>query len=461
MISEDTKNAILTLNERGVKKREISRMLGLSRNTVRQVLQGKEPRDSEEIPRSPSELAMIKEAYAKCRGNVVRVHEILKEKDTEIPYSTLTRLVREMNLRAPKKHRAGRYTLEPGEEMQHDTSPHKVIVADKTISAQCAALVLAYSRRLYIRYYPSFTRFEAKVFLCDAFRFMDGVAGRIVIDNTSVIVAHGSGPDAEIAPEMEGFGRIFGVRFVPHRINHPDRKARVERPFSYVERNFLAGRTFSDWDDLNDQALQWCRDVSNKKPKRSLGMSPDEAYILEKPHLRPLPPYIPPVYQTFHRTVDVEGYVRVDTNRYSVPERLIGKQVEVQKHCDKVIVVFHRKKVAEHKRAIGKRETRVTDAGHHQPLHRLRAHRGPSPEEQALLGESETLTRYVAEIRKRSSGRATVRLRRLLSLKRTYPREAFEAAVERALSYGLFDLTRLENLIIDFVAGEFFRFDSD
>jgi transposase len=459
MISEDTRNAVITLNERGVKKRQISRMLGVSRNTVRQVLQGKEPRDPEEIPRSPAELATIKEVYARCRGNVVRVQEILKEKGSEIPYSTLTRLVRDMGLRAPKKHRAGRYILEPGIEMQHDTSPHKLILGDKAVTAQCAALVLAHSRRLYIQYYPSFTRFEARVFLSEAFRFMDGVCGRIVIDNTSVIVAHGSGPDAEIAPEMEGFGRIFGVRFVPHRINHPDRKARVERPFSYVERNFLAGRTFFDWEDLNRQAVSWCNEVANKKPKRSLGMSPEEAYLMEKPHLKPLPPYIPPMYQTFHRIVDVEGYVRVDTNRYSVPERLIGKNVEVQKHCDKVTVVFDRKKVAEHKRAIGKRETRVTDAGHHQPLHRSRAHRGPSSEEEALLGESETLDRYVTGIRKRSSGRGTVRLRRLLALKRTYPREAFHAAVTKALSYGLFDLNRLENLIIEFVAGEFFRLD--
>jgi transposase len=461
MIHDDTRNTILTLHERDVPKRQISRMLGVSRNTVRQVLQGKAPRQEDEIPRSPAELAMITDAYAKCRGNAVRVQEILKEQETEIPYSTLTRLVREMGLRATETHRAGRYILGPGEEMQHDTSPHKLMLGERRVTAQCAALVLGYSRRLYIRYYPSFTRFEAKVFLSEAFRFMDGVCGRIVIDNTSVIVAHGSGPDAEIAPEMVQFCRIFGVHFVPHRINHPDRKARVERSFSYVERNFLAGRTFRDWEDLNDQALSWCRDVANKKPKRSLGMSPEEAYVMEKSHLKPLPPYIPPIYQTLYRIVDVEGYVRVDTNRYSVPERLIGKSVEVQKHSDTVVVVFDHKKVSQHRRLTDKKDTRVTDPGHHQPLLRLRSHKGPSPEEQALLGESEILDRYVAQVRKRSSGRGMVRLRRLLNLKRTYPHEAFLCAVTKALSYGLFDLTRLESLIIECVAGEFFRLDLD
>ena len=192
-------------------------------------------------------------------------------------------------------------------------------------------LVLAYSRRLFIQYYPVFTRFEARVFLDPAFRFMEGTCPRCVIDNSSVIVAHGCGPDADIAAEMERFGEIFSVRFVPHAVGDADRKARIERNFSYVETNFLAGRTFKDWHDLNEQAVRWCTEVANRKVKRSLGMSPEAAYLMEKPHLTPLPPYIPPVYQTFHRTVDMEGYVHVDTNRYSAPERLIGHEVEVHK----------------------------------------------------------------------------------------------------------------------------------
>jgi hypothetical protein len=327
--------------------------------------------------------------------------------------------------------------------------------------AQCAGLVLAYSRRLFIRYYPRFTRFEAKVFLADAFGYMDGVCERVVIDNTSVIVAHGSGPDAEIAPEMVAFGSIFGVRFIPHRIGHADRKARIERPFHYVERNFLAGRTFTGWQDLNEQALAWCNEKANKKPKRSLGMSPDEAYVMEKPHLRPLPPYVPPVYQTFHRVVDVEAYVHLDTNRYSVPERLIGKKVQVQKHADRVIVIFDHAQVASHARVIDKRDTRITDPGHHHPLLKHRAHSGPCAEEKALIGESETLDRYVNELKQRSVGRGMVGLRKLLNLKRTYPRGAFLSAVTRALQYGLYDLGRLEKMILDDVARDLFHLSQE
>jgi len=121
---------------------------------------------------------------------------------------------------------------------------------------------------------------------------MGGACNRCIIDNTSVIVACGSGPDAEIAPDMKVFGNMFGMDFVPHYIKDPDRKAKVERNFSFVEGNFLAGRTFSDWHDFNRQARKWCEDVANHKPKRSLGMSPDEAFLMEKAYLTPLPVYV-------------------------------------------------------------------------------------------------------------------------------------------------------------------------
>lgn len=406
---------------------------------------------------------IIAELFQRSEGNVVRVQEILQDEyGQKVSYSTLTRIVRRLDLREDKKkRRAGTYVFGPGQEMQHDTSPHQVLLGGKKVKAQCAGLVLGYSRKLFIQYYPCFTRFEAKVFLDAAFRFMDGTCRRCIIDNTSVIVAHGSGYDAEMAPEMERFGQIFGVQFIPHAVGHADRKAKMERNFDYGENNFLAGRAFTDWHDLNQQAKRWCQEVANQKVKRSLGMSPEAAYLIERPHLTPLPPYIPPVYQSFYRTVNVEGYVQVETNRYSVPERLIGKEVEVHKSWDRVEVFFKNQKVADHPRLLDKRETRITTNGHHPPFNRQRAHGGPCLEEKALLGQEQWLDPFVKELKRRSSGRGQRPLRRLLDLKRTYPPEAFEKAIQEALRYGLYDLSRLEQMILSQVAGDFFTIEQE
>jgi hypothetical protein len=401
----------------------------------------------------------VREVFKNAKGNVVRVKEILKDHGHTVPYSTLTRIVRDLDLREDHKVRVGTYTFGPGEEMQHDTSPHQVEIDGKKVKAQCAGLVLAYSRRLFIQYFPAFTRFEARVFLDAAFRFMDGVCPRCIIDNTSVLVAHGSGPDAQIVPEMERFGGIFGVRFVPHAVGDADRKARIERNFAYAEQNFLAGRTFSGWHDVNEQAQRWCQEIANQKMKRSLGMSPDAAYVMEKSHLAPLPPYVPPVYQTFYRTADGAGYVQVDTNRYSVPERLIGKEVEIHKLWERIEVFFKNQKVADHPRLLDRRETRITAPAHHAPLHH--PHEGPSREEKALLGEHAWLDLFVNELKQRVSGRGVRALARLLDLKRTYPAEAFEKAIGEALHYGLYDLSRLEQIILAHVAGDFFTLEED
>ena len=86
---------------------------------------------------------------------------------------------------------------------------------------------------------------------------------------------------------------------------------------------------------------------------------------------------------------------------------------------------------------------------------------GPSPQEQALQGRDPLLDRYVAELKKRSPGRGVAKLRRLLELKRAYPAEPFLAAVAQALEYGLFDLARLERLILERVAGDFFDLGDD
>jgi hypothetical protein len=62
--------------------------------------------------------------------------------------------------------------------------------------------------------------------------------------------------------------------------------------------------------------------------------------------------------------------------------------------------------VAEHDRELLAREKRITAPGHHQPLNRKKAHQGISMEEQTLIGQHDSLDRYVAELKKQARGRA-------------------------------------------------------
>lgn len=82
--------------------------------------------------------------------------------------------------------------------------------------------------------------------------------------------------------------------------------------------------------------------------------------------------------------------------------------------------------------------------------------RGTFEEEALLKGDHPSLDAYAAGLKARANGWGRRGLRRLLELKRTYPAAPFIAAVEQALAYRMFDLGRLEKLILERVAGDFF-----
>jgi transposase len=459
MIEPLTETLVRELLKHGTSQRKIAKQLGISRNTVGKIVAGGDNRPAPlKVSSHEQHLTKIKELFGLCEGNVVRVQEELAGRyNIEIPYQSLTWLIRKYEMRTPVSKRAGRYTFAPGEEMQHDTSPHKITLGGKSVTAQCAALTFAYSSKVFMQYYPRFTRFECKVFLDAAFAHMQGSCGRCVVDNTSVIIAYGTGPDAVMTPEMERFGRIYGFYFMAHRIKHADRKARVERPFHYAEHNFLAGRTFTDWHDLNYQAVEWCNNVANHKPKKRLGMSAEAAYLMEKNSLRHLPKVPPPVYVAKQRIVDVEGYIHLDTNRYSVPEKLLGKSLEVHKYWDRIDVYYGRELVAKHQRVLQGRDKRITAPGHHLPLNRKKAFQGKSNEEKCLAGHDPILDSFIVKLKQNSRGRGLVKLRKLLDLKRSYPEKPFMKAIQNANKYGLFDLTRVENMILSNTRGDYFK----
>jgi hypothetical protein len=87
--------------------------------------------------------------------------------------------------------------------------------------------------------------------------------------------------------------------------------------------------------------------------------------------------------------------------------------------------------------------------------------RDPPWRKKALLGQQPWLDPFVKELKRRSGGRGLRSMRRLLDLKRTYPPEAFEKAVAEALRYGLCDLSRLEQMILSQVQGDFFTLGED
>jgi hypothetical protein len=384
----------------------------------------------------------------------VRVHEELTAGGAALSYPALTAFCRRQGIGQTPPVPAGQYHFDPGVEMQHDTSPHEVEVGGRKYKAQTASAVLCYSHMLFFQIQPTFQRFDCKVFLTEALRYMGGSPKRVMIDNTHVVVLRGTGREMIAVPEMEAFGERFGFRFVAHERGDANRSARVERPFSFIENNFLAGRTFATWDDLNRQARQWC-DRVNSTYKKHIHAVPRELFAVERPHLKPLPAWIPEVYRLHQRTVDVEGYVSVHTIRYSVPAAWIGRRVEVRETKDKIEIELDARHLVTHVRALGPHPQRIMLAEHKLPRGEA-VKRDPHPEEQTILRAAPEIAEYVAALKQRGRKVVALALRHLLRLLKEYPREPFLAAVGEAARYGLYDLDRLERMILRRVARDYF-----
>jgi transposase len=457
MLHQSEREAILRLHEKGYGTRKIAQALAVSRNAVRAVLEN----GTVDVPSSHrAQLAEpyredIIRLYHSCKGNLVRVHEELVQAGAELSYAALTAFCRKHGLGHPKPLPAGQYHFEPGQEMQHDTSPHDVWIGGKLRRLQTASLVLCYSRMMYIQLYPSFTRFECKVFLTDALNYFSGAANSCMIDNTHVVVLRGTGAEMVPVPEMAAFAERYGFVFSAHEKGDANRSGRVERPFDYVDNNFLAGRKFTDLSSANREAVAWC-DKVNGSFRRHLHCSARELFAIEQTRLVPLPIWTPEVYLLHHRIVDVEGLVSVRSNRYSVPYEFLGRRVEVRETKHRIEIYVGPRKVAEHGRHTDATGMRIVLPEHLPARGQRRRKDGPCIEQEKLCQAEPLLSPYVDDLKKRLPGHAVSAMRRLLRMLDDYPREPFLRAVDTAHQYGMYDLERLERMVLRNVAQQYF-----
>ena len=307
--------------------------------------------------------------------------------------------------------------------MQHDTSPHRAMIGGVSDLVQTASLVLCYSRMLFIQLHPDLQRFDVQ-----------GVSHRRAASTSAARPTgassttrtwwslRGTGRDDDCVPEMAAFAERFGFHFVAHEVGDANRSARVERPFTSSKTTSSPAARLRDVAHLNRDALAWCDRVNGTR-KRHLHASPASCSLAEQPQLTPLPIWVPEVYALHHRLVDLEGYIHVGGNIYSVPYQLIGRRVEVRETKDHVRVFEGPRQVAVHERVLTFEKRRVTVPEHRPPRGAFAAHVRPCPpEEKKLAGAEPALAAYAAELKKRGTTRWTVALRRLWQMWRDYPR---------------------------------------
>jgi transposase len=352
MIGVDRFMDIRDLARQGHSIRDIARLTGLSRNTVRKVLRGEHELRRKDAPR-PSKLDPFKDYLRGRRAehplSAVRPLEEIRPMGYDGSVITLRRFLAALEERARREAKLTvRFETPPGRQAQADWA-HAGRLADaegRTRPVYVFTFVLSYSRMLYARFTNSMNL--AALVDCHrrAFDHLGGWPQAILYDNMKQVKL---GPGRWNESFLD-FASHYGFTPKAHRPYRPRTKGKVERVVDYVKDNFLLGRTFADLDDLNARALAWLAETANVRVHGTTGRRPVDLLPLEglTPAASvPAYRYLDPV----RRTVSFEAMVHFRGSRYSVPPAFAGRPVEVAAAGGQIVIRAGEAIIAEHREA--------------------------------------------------------------------------------------------------------------
>jgi len=329
--------------------------------------------------------------------------------------------------------------FDPGGDAQADWGEAEAILAGQRLTVQVFTMRLNYSRKLFVRAYPTQRQecfLDAHV---HAFHYFGGVPQRISYDNLKTAVAR----------ILEGRNRQEQRTFVVFRSHYlfdshfctPGKgheKGGVESDVGYGRRNFMVPLPRVDsFAELNEHLLAHCqandgRTVSGQE--KPIG----EMWAQERPYLRALPE------RDFDccvvRSVTLNGYSQItfETNRYSVPVDKARKNLVLKAYPFRIDILDQKEVIASHTRCYERKQD-VLDPLHYLPL--LEQRPGAFDHAQPIRRWRETwppvYETLLNQLRQQwPEGQGVREFVRILKLHHQHPAEQVQQAVEQALVHG-------------------------
>lgn len=338
MLAPQEVQRMLALSALGWGAKRISRELGCSRNTVREYLRqgGWRPMD---VSGRASALAphgeWLAERLRRHRGNadVVR-QDLARELGIEVSLRTVERAVEPLRreLRAEAVATV-RYETAPGQQLQIDFGSTAVPIDGEPRRVHLFVATLGYSRRCYVAVFLHERQSAWLQGLEGALRHFGGVPHEVLLDNAKALVDEHNVQTREVRfnDRFHAFCRYWGVvprACAPYRART---KGKDERGVGYVKRNAIAGHRFVSIEALQAHLTRWMREVADVRVHGTTGEPPLVRFErTEAAALKPLAARAPFLQvRELTRRVHTDACIELDTNRYSVPWKLIGEVVTV------------------------------------------------------------------------------------------------------------------------------------
>jgi transposase len=200
-----------------------------------------------------------------------------------------------------------------------------------------------------------------------------GAVPKLLVWDGEGAIGRRRGGRIELTAECQGFRGTLATSVYVCQPRDPEAKGLVERFHDYLERSWLPGRVFASPADFNAQLAGWIATV-NTRWRRHLECSPADRIGADKAAMTGLPPVAPVTGWRRTARLPRDHYVRLDGNDYSVDPAVIGRRIEITADLARVKVTCGGRIVADHERAWARHQT-ITDPAHLAAARQLRAAR--------------------------------------------------------------------------------------
>jgi len=438
--------------------REVSRLFGIHRQTVRKMLEYSVPPGYQrKLPPHRPKLSPYtgiidhilesdKSVPKKQRHTAKRIFERLRD-EHGFPgqYTIVKDYVREKRLRTqemfvPLAHPPGHSQADFGEAL--------VDIGGVRLKAHFFVMDLPYCDAYFVKAYPG----ETTEAFCDAhncaFAFFGGVPQTVLYDNTRIAVARILGDGRRKLTRV--FSELLSHYLFDTRFGRPGKgndKGKVEGLVGYVRRNHMVPiPSFESFDALNAHLEEQCRarlDARLKGRTQTVG----EMLESEKQTFLPLPlaPYDASDKQSCR--VSSLSLIRYKSNDYSVPVEYGHREVLVRGYVHEVVISCGEHVIARHRRSY-ERGDFVFDPLHYLSLIERKV--GALDQAAPLAGwelpeQFDTLRRLLESRMDKRGKREYVQVLRLME---TFNQDDVQAAVMDALRLGTIGFDAVKHLLL-------------
>lgn len=368
VLKNHKKSAVLTLISRNISQRQIHRVTGVDRKTIREIqaslsnspMATGDPISQNQIPppwppafgvaeppkipehaRSACEphRAFIEEQIGLGRNATAIFQDLVDQFQFKHRYNSVKRFCRCLKVKQPEQF--DRLEFLPGEEAQVDYGEGALTLNPKTgkyRKTRLFVMTLRFSRRSFRKVVWKSSKEVWAQLHEEAFLYFGGVPQYVVLDNLKEGVISPDLYEPKLNSLYEAMLTHYCVVADPARVCDPNRKGTVENAIQHTQSTALKGRRFDTIEAQNEFLLHWEENWAAKRIHGRAKRQVEEMFQEEKPFLKALPVERFEIFKEDVRTVWDDGTINVEHANYAARPALIGDQVTIRMFENEIVI---------------------------------------------------------------------------------------------------------------------------